>query len=303
MNMTDILNEKYSFKETLEKLQRDFPNNIIKEKHNKIEVFDKDNKPLLSVPFNDKVSYTSLFVSIKAGIRDCEYINKLNNVDKECEIFDNIKDKVYPKLVPSDNISYLKDKISSNILDLKKTYVINMTVDKDKIIVPVTKSLFNRWHISEETLDKQAMENLIASSYSIIKNGGVILSTVYGDNGVASMLSLDAVDNARLKLQQYIGKPLDKVCLFPLNRDEVAVLPYPLLPEDENAITIQDNLIEQYRQLSKCHYDEIKRKIPEMAFNKEVYIYDSKTNILDIAYTSKELEQQKEDKLSEYDDD
>lgn len=94
-------------------------------------------------------------------------IRKYNEYLTYAEDWNNIKDKIYASVTLSngtsngDNSIYLENYFNpdetSDIKNLKETYSIQV---EDNLGLKVTKSLFNKWNISEETLKNQVILNM-----------------------------------------------------------------------------------------------------------------------------------------------
>ena len=88
---------------------------------------------------------------------------------QEILCWEKCKDKVLPKLINAErNQERLKNLVHRKYLDLAEIYCTKMTVgDSQQGYVEVTCALLKEWGIDQETLERQAAENMKKQEYRL----------------------------------------------------------------------------------------------------------------------------------------
>ena len=93
----------------------------------------------------------------------------LNTDPQEIYCWEKSKDRVLPKLINAErNQERLENLVHRKYLDLAETYCTKMTVgDSQQGYVEVTREMLEEWGIDQETLERQAAENMKAQGYRL----------------------------------------------------------------------------------------------------------------------------------------
>ena len=93
----------------------------------------------------------------------------LNTDPQEIYCWEKSKDRVLPKLINAErNQERLENLVHRKYLDLAEIYCTKMTVgDSQQGYVEVTREMLEEWGIDQETLERQAAENMKAQGYRL----------------------------------------------------------------------------------------------------------------------------------------
>lgn len=196
---------------------------------------------------------------------------------------DKVKDKITVRIFKADlNGEYLVNKPCKMVEDLAVTYAVNLSSDPTgQMTMPITYDLLKHYEISEEELDKIAMDNLaktefdFKSMYDILKemvpegfpmppvdDSMYVLTNKTKVNGAAAILDKGIMD----KIAEQLG--CDFV-IIPSSIHEVIIL------KVENTTNV-DDLKEMIGDVNNTELD------PKEVLSDHPYIYSRKNGLMSI---------------------
>ncbi len=203
------------------------------------------------------------------------------------------KDHIYPKVIGiSGNETYLQDKVYRTIEDLAVTYYIDLSEDLNSIggkpTVTISKTILEKYGVTEEEINKQALDNQSKKGYELI-NLFEMLNQMMGmdgpipeDGNITYVLNNpDKINGAALIADNDILKEVaDKI-----GTDEFYILPSSIhevliMPGSENIDT--DYLKNMVSEVNATTVN------PADRLSDNVYHFDARNKELSVAEDDKE---------------
>ena len=192
---------------------------------------------------------------------------------QEILCWEKCKDKVLPKLINAErNQERLKNLVHRKYLDLAEIYCTKMTVgDSQQGYVEVTCEMLEEWGIDQETLKRQAADNMKAQGYQLYSMkemlGSFMPTEPDAGTGMDSLqiltnregiLGAAILANPEL-LKEVIGDKMGDCYLLPSSVHELIVCPVESLMDVEDlqevVVEVNKTLVKEEEILSNSVYE------------------------------------------------
>lgn len=194
---------------------------------------------------------------------------------QEILCWEKCKDKVLPKLINAErNQERLENLVHRKYLDLAETYCTKMTVgDSQQGYVEVTREMLEKWGIDQETLERQAAENMKKQEYRLYSMeemlGGFMPTKIDTETGKVPLQILtnrEGILGAAILanpefLKEVLGNEVEDCYLLPSSVHELIVCPV------EAWMDVED-LREVVKEVNQTIVNEVDY------LSDEVYCYD-----------------------------